>query len=312
VIELLSRTFDSGVALILWLQGFSPELDWPFRLFSFLGNEGFYLLLLPLVYWCLDRRTGARLTLLFLASAYVNAFAKVVAAQPRPFQYDPRVIPLVHAGGGGFPSGHAQHGVVVWGTIASRLRSPRAGWTAVLLIGMISLSRLYLGVHFPLDLVGGWVLGAALLLASLRLGPGIETWIVRQRPSAQIAIALVVPGILILLAPGWDRSCISAGSAWMGAGAGMALERRWVGFEVEGSWGRRLIRFVVGFVVSLALWAGLKASLDSLDPEPLYRFLRYGVLGFWAAFGAPWIFLKLRLVQGRETDFPTTALRPPS
>ena len=74
---------------------------------------------MPLFYWCLDRRTGSRLFFLLLLSAYVNAVAKVLANQPRPFTYDPRVQALVKAGGGGMPSGHTQNAVVIWGFLAA-------------------------------------------------------------------------------------------------------------------------------------------------------------------------------------------------
>lgn len=298
--ECFSRTFDSGVDLIRWLQGFSPDLDRPFRLLSFLGNEGFYLFLLPFLYWCVDRHAGARLTLLFLASAYVNAAAKVLAAQPRPFQYDTRIRQLMEAGGGGLPSGHAQNGLVVWGYLASVLRRPWAWVAAPLLILAISLSRLYLGVHFPVDIAGGYLLGGALLAVVAWLGPGTESWLVRQRSAVQVALALAVPGILILLSPSWDRSCITAGAAWMGTGVGLALERRRVRFEVGGSWGKRTLRFFVGFAVSIVFWAGLKYVLADLEPDGVFRFLRYGLLGFWASFGAPWVFVRLGMARGRR------------
>jgi len=60
---------DWGIELILWLQQFRPALDLPFRALTFISDELSFLLFLPLVYWCLDRRTGERVTLLFLVSA---------------------------------------------------------------------------------------------------------------------------------------------------------------------------------------------------------------------------------------------------
>jgi hypothetical protein len=114
---------DWGIEVVVWFQQFGPTLDLPFKSLTFLGNLEFFLVLMPFIYWCVDRRLGARLLVLFLISAYVNAMAKVVADQPRPFQYDARVQPLVHAGGGGMPSGHTQGAVVVWGYLASQIRS---------------------------------------------------------------------------------------------------------------------------------------------------------------------------------------------
>ncbi|MBL6978217.1 MAG: glycerophosphodiester phosphodiesterase, partial [Desulfobacteraceae bacterium] len=73
---------DWGVKVVLWLQQASPSLDLPFRILTFLGNEGFFILVLPFIYWCVDRRTGVRLSILFLFSAYINSAAKVFASQP--------------------------------------------------------------------------------------------------------------------------------------------------------------------------------------------------------------------------------------
>ena len=76
-----------GIEVVLWFQQFSPTLDLPFKALTFMGDEAFYLLLMPLVYWSIDRRTGARLIILLLSSVYLNAVAKVIADQPRPFNY---------------------------------------------------------------------------------------------------------------------------------------------------------------------------------------------------------------------------------
>lgn len=299
-------SFEWGIELILLLQGLSPGLDLPFMLLSFLGNEGFYLFLLPLIYWCVDRRTGARLTVLFLVSAYLNSSAKIFAAQLRPFQYDPRVSALVSAGGGGLPSGHAQHGVVVWGFLAMQFRTPWTWIIAALLILAIALSRLYLGVHFPVDILGGFLLGALLLFAFVKLEPLVMALLLQRGTAAKVAAALLLPAAMVLFAPWRDSACISSGSALMGFGVGLILERRWVGFETQGNLWKRFLRFVIGMAVSMAIWAGLKFAFASLEPESLYRFIRYSLLSFWGAFGAPWVFLKLRLVNGGRTNLCET------
>jgi len=94
-----------GIDVVLWFQQFSPALDLPFKVLTSLGDKEFYLILMPLVYWCVSRRTGARLFLLLLISACLNEAAKLLADQPRPFNYDPRVKKIVHEDSGGLPSG---------------------------------------------------------------------------------------------------------------------------------------------------------------------------------------------------------------
>jgi len=284
---------DWGVNLILWFQQLSPTLDVPFRFFTFLGEEEFFLLLLPLIYWCLDRRTGARLTVVFLLSAYSNAVAKFLAHQPRPFEYDPRVRALVEAEGWGLPSGHTQNTVVVWGDLAAQVRRTWLWALAALLMLMVPLSRVYLGVHFPTDLLGGYLLGATLLLLYLWVEPRGEAWLEEKGFAWQLGLALTVPLLLVLLLPTQDG--VTAGATLAGMGAGFVLERRWIGFESGGAWWKRTIRYLLGVVVLFGLWMGLRMAFSGLEPVLLFRFVRYGIVGLWGSLGAPWAFTKLRL-----------------
>ncbi len=167
---------DLELNLILWLRETLPGLVSVFEVLTSLGNETFYLVFLPLVYWCLDRATGARLTILFLTSAATNAGAKALFDQPRPFTYAPTRVehlfdmPLAEAQeryeatGNGFPSGHTQNTLTIWGYLAAQARRlhlpsfPAAGAlvlvVATLMILLVPLSRIYLAVHFPRDLAG--------------------------------------------------------------------------------------------------------------------------------------------------------------
>lgn len=289
----MEKILDWGVQVILWFQQFSPALDLPFKVFTFMGEEQFFLLILPLIYWCLDRRNGARLVVLFLFSAYVNAVAKRLGGQPRPFAYDARVRMLYPAGGEGFPSGHTQAAVVVWGYLASRFRRTWLWVLAGLLILFIPLSRVYLGVHFPHDLLGGYLLGAVLLLLYLWLEPGVEEWLKAKGLAWQLGLAIGIPLLLMLLFLTEDG--VTEGATLMGMSVGFVLERRWVGFDSGGIWWKRALRFLLGVAVLFGLWMGLRVAFGSLEPALLFRFVRYGLVGLWGAVGAPWAFVRLRL-----------------
>ena len=295
----MERTFDWGVEVILWFQQVSPALDLPFKVFTFMGNEVFFMLLMPLFYWCLNRSTGIRLTILFLFSAYVNAVAKVLVAQPRPFQYDPRVQQLVRAGGGGLPSGHTQGAVVVWGYIAARSRRTWLWIVAIALMVFIPLSRIYLGVHFPTDLLGGYVLGTAMLLIYLRLERSVGAWLKKKGAPWQLGAALALPLLLVLLLPTGTKHGVTACAMIMGGSAGFVLESHLVRFESGGIYWKQVLRFLLGGVVLFSLWLGLRTAFSGLEPEPLYRFFRYTIMGLWVGLGAPWCFVKLQLARAR-------------
>ena len=115
--------------------------------------------------------------------------------------------------------------------------------------------------------------------------------------ACQLATALILPALLILLLPSGTGSGLSAGAALMGMAVGVVLEHRWVGFRPGGPWRRRVIRLLIGVAVSVGLWAGLRSAFHTLDPEPLFRFIRYGLLGLWISLGAPWVFCRMGLAE---------------
>ena len=288
---------DWGTDIVLWFQQFSPALDLPFKILTFLGNLEFFLVFMPLIYWCVNRRTGARLLVLFLISASVNAIAKVLADQPRPFQYDTSVRQLAHAGGGGLPSGHTQGAVVVWGYLASQTRSGSLSLLAGFLMIAIPISRLYLGVHFPTDLLGGYVLGAALLFVYLRCEPKLETWLAAKGLVWQTAAGIILPTLLLFISPRGSRYALSACGALLGFLPGIALERRCIRFLCAGSLLKRSLRFAVGLFVLAGIWFGLRLAFSGLEPAALFRVVRYAAVGLWGALGAPWLFVRLRLSE---------------
>lgn len=296
----MDRMLEWGVDVVLWFQQASPQLDAFFAFFTFLGDEEFYLLVLPLIYWSINRAVGVRLMVVFLLSGLVNQVAKHLAAQPRPFQYDPRVEEIVSAEGFGLPSGHTQSAVVVWGYLASVARKRWVWVVAVSLMVLTPLSRIYLGVHFPTDVLGGYVLGVLVLLLWLRYGARLEEWFFQQETIHQLILITAVPALAMAVWPTEDM--VTGGGTMVGIGAGLVLERRLVGFDVAGSLLRRSFRFLVGLVVLAGLWLGLRVAFDGLEPAIILRLVRYALVGFWGAVGAPWVFLKLGLAE-REPDF---------
>ena len=284
-----------GLDLIRTIQlVHGPALDAVFKAITFMGDEEFFLILLPLIFWCVDFAVGARLAFVFLLSAYTNAGLKDLFAHPRPFELDP-TVKLHEAEGYGLPSGHSQSAVVVWGTIAAGFRRTWLWIVAALLMVLIGFSRIYLGVHFPTDVLGGWAVGAVFLAACLALEPRVMAWLRQAGLAVQLVLAVAVPLALLLVHPATDTA--SSMAVLMGMGVGIALARRVAPFSAAGPLWQRAVRFLVGAVVLLVLYFGLKLVFPS-EGEPLYfllRVVRYALVGLWAGLGAPWLFRRLRL-----------------
>jgi membrane-associated phospholipid phosphatase len=295
----MEALLDWGTTTILWFQQFSPTLDLPFKVFTLMGEEVFFTLLVFSVYWCIDKRTGVRLAILFLLSGYINTVAKVLASQPRPFEYNSRVRKLFEADGGGFPSGHTQNTVVIWGELAFRFRKSWLWLIALFLMLLVPISRVYLGLHFPTDLLGGYLLGFSLLLLCQWLEPGVAVWLKSKGLTWQLSISLALPALMILLFPSNEKNGLIAGATLMGMGGGFVVEQHFVKFQSGGIRWKQVARFLLGAAVAFTLWQGLRFTFVGLQPEPLYRFVRYGLVGLWGALGAPWVFVKLGLAARR-------------
>jgi len=274
----------------------SPAVDSVFKAITFLGEEDFFMILLPLILWCVDFAVGMRLSAVFLLSTYGNECLKQLFGHPRPFELDD-TLRLHDAGGYGLPSGHSQSAVVVWGTIAAEFRKRWMWIVAITLMVLIGFSRIYLGVHFPTDVLGGWAVGALALAIYVAARPRIEAWLRRAGLAAQLALAVIPPLVLMLL---YHREVTSSAmGVLMGVAVGVALANRFFSFSASGPLWQRGARFLLGAVGIVALRYGLKAVFPG-EGEPFYlamHTVRYGLMGLWAGLGAPWVFLKLRLAS---------------
>ncbi len=289
-----------GINLIIAIQQVhGPLLDNIFRGITFTGEEQFYLVLFPLILWCIDYSFGAVLAVFFLLSNFLNIILKDLFQHPRPFDLNPG-LNLSQATGYGMPSGHAQLAATVWGAIAIRVHKAWFWIVAVAIILLIGFSRIYLGVHFPTDVFAGWIIGAILLAIYVAVRHPLEKWLSGLNMWLQLLLAAGVTVVLLLI----DRStdALTGSGILFGAAAGLVLARRYVSFSVSGPWWQRLVRFLIGIIVLFGLYLGLKAVFppDGTAAGAMFRFLRYALIGVWLVLGAPWLFRLMRLAPAAK------------
>jgi len=291
-----------GLAVVQWLQSI-PALKTLLLPFHYLGSEAFYLIALPVVYWCVNESFGRRLTLLFLLSAWTNALVKASWQRPRPFQVSSSVVPFVGATGYGVPSGHAQGAAVVAGGVGLESRSLRVVLALTAYALLVGLSRLVHGVHFPQDVLVGWTLGGFCLAVYAAVETRLVSWLRGLGLPAQLFLSAGVSGACLLLLhafvtpdPEERRLAHAAIGTFFGASSGFAIETRYVGFRAANR--SRVTRFLLGFGVLVLLYAGLSATLGPRT------FARYVALGLWVGLGAPWLFVKTGLAPSslRNTE----------
>jgi membrane-associated phospholipid phosphatase len=298
----------SQLEILQWFTQLQhPVLNEFARVLTFLGNEEFYFLILPLIYWCFSKTTGFRLFYIFMLSVYVNSFLKIAFAVTRPIGAEGVNNLFVSSAEVGshyphdsFPSGHAQGSATLWGYLAYTSRSAIFMISAFILILLISVSRLYTGLHWPTDIIVGISLGFGIILVAVfvdkflsSLGDGIK-WI----------LAIVVPITLVLVFP--EEEGFKFSGILLGAGVGYLLEGKLVNMKIS----RSIIRKVVAFAVGIAGMFAIQVGLKEVFPEQyIFDFIRYGFIGFWGLFLAPIIFVTLRIYEKEDKrHFPMSKM----
>lgn len=306
---------------VFWLQQF-PFLSPLMKGATWLGNEEFFLLLLPLIYLCVSRKNGLRLGALILGCDALCGIVKIAFALPRPYWLDARAATLATENSFGFPSSHAQVAAAGWLFLARQSKEIWAYCAALFLICLIAVSRVFLGVHFPGDVVGGFLIGVAFLVLFLKLAPRFECWFGARNLVVQIGISAAVSlGIIALFAivrvlvvpdsslkyakflpeaRAFDGIVARAG-ALFGLGCGAALAQRFARFEIEGTFAQKIARFVIAIFGVALVYFGL-ALLSPRSSElaaQSFRFVRYVLLALWVTFGAPLLLLKIGLLKHR-------------
>lgn len=257
------------------------------KIFTFLGDEEFFLLFLPLAYWFWRKQVMGRVGMVLLFTFVLNAVIKGIFQVPRP-----EVIEhLVHADDWSFPSGHSQGAMVLWGWLAYELKDKRAYMIAAVLIAGVGFSRVYLGVHYPTDVLGGFLIGFLTLYAYsclLKLTP--PGWLYLG-PTRQSLIIFVLLMGLFMLVPELSEVAIKGGAAFIGFLAGYLHEKKYLSCSLKPGMNLVISKLVLGMVGIIVIWMGLKQIFISIGyTTDMAMFIRYTLLGGWISFGAPYLF----------------------
>ena len=256
----MEKILEWGIEIVLWFQQFSPGFDLMFKIFTFSGEEMFYLLFLPVIIWCISMRFGVRLMILFLFNAYFNSFAKLIVDQPRPFNIDNRVKQIVHASGGGLPSGHTQNALVFWTYLARHFKHKWLWILTVVMIIFVPMSRVYLGVHFPTDLLGGYILGIIVLLLFIKLDQPVTDWLKKRGLGLQLIMSLLIPILMIMMLPSPEPSSIAACAVLLGGCVGISFERKWIKFKTPDTFLKKLACYLIGTIILFAFLCRIEKS----------------------------------------------------
>ncbi|MDK1117397.1 MAG: phosphatase PAP2 family protein [Anaerolineae bacterium] len=312
-----------GIQLIQSIQVLSPALDSIMEVFTFLGTVNFYILFITFIYWVVDARLGFRVFMLLMTIDVFGSALKQLLHQPRPYwigDVKQMSIELNY----GIPSTHASNTLSVWGYLAFQLKKRWLWILAIFLVLLIGISRLYLGVHFPHDVVGGWLIGLLVLILFVKYEDKIANWFNQKSLGSQVGFGFVLSLLFILVGvavntitastpdpESWAHLSTESRSlshyftlagALFGAIAGHALITAKGNFQTPGPRVQKLGRYLIGIFGLFIILFGLDALFGKIAVDEsmlgfILRYIRYGATTFWAMFGAPWVFIKLKLAK---------------
>ncbi len=157
------------MSVLYWLESIrNPVLDFLMSLITMIGEETIFLAVALCIFWCVDKKRGYLFLLVGFIGITINQILKLTFRIPRPWVKDPNFTIVESAReaatGYSFPSGHTQNVTDTFGCVARGTRRLWLRITCVVIILLVALSRMYLGVHTPLDVGVSLLVGAVLVL----------------------------------------------------------------------------------------------------------------------------------------------------
>lgn len=261
-----------------------PWLDQVMSVITEFGDETIFMVLGMTVLWCLHKAWGFRFMLIGLTGTAVNQLLKAIFLIPRPWILDPEftIVESARSGATGysFPSGHTQSAVGCFGTLAVWLRRRWVTVGCVVAIALVAFSRMYLGVHTPLDVGVSLVTGAVTVL--------LMSFMTRKEggKAAFWAKAIGMCMCLVLLAyvlfaptreannPEFDAHGVKAAWQVTGAMAGMLLawwvDEKHLHFETKAVWWAQVCKVALGLALVVAVRSGLKGVLSAIFGDAMF------------------------------------------
>ncbi len=178
----------------------TPLFDNLFQFFNFIESNDFFVLLLPLVsiIWLTKGwKSGLRLFYILFINNTMNYLIKEIFHSPRPFNLDSGVG-IVDAYGFGFPSAAAQTSMLLSLLLITYMKNQWKWVLGMTYLGLMSLSRMYLGVHFPSDILGGWLAGFALWALYIYARPPIEQHLKKLNSIFLLLLSQAIPLFLLM------------------------------------------------------------------------------------------------------------------
>lgn len=273
--------------IIKSIQNFSnPFFDKFFQIITMMGEEYVLVVLMVIIFWCVNKELGYRLGFICLTSIIINTIVKDLFMVTRPIGEEGiRSLRIETATGYSFPSGHTQIVSTLWVTLMLYIKKNWIYVTGTIIIILVGISRLYLGVHRPVDVLGGVIIAVIWVIICNALLHYAE-----KDNKKYLLLFILIPiiiGMFFTKSPAYYK----IEGIFIGFYVGYLIEPKYIEFDVKGKYNKQLVKIVIG----LGIFFILKITLKNIFMQTLITdLLRYFMLGLWLTIGAPLVFKKIK------------------
>lgn len=297
----MDALFSFQLPLMVFLQNLrTPFLTSIVELLTSLGEQAIVILVLLYIYWCVDKKKGFLIAAPVLFSTVTMQTLKAIFRVPRPFMEYPELIigeRQETATGYSFPSGHSTTASSFYGALYKAFSTKWIRVISMSLVVIIPLTRPYLGVHWPMDVIVGTLIGIFFaFFMSKRIVRMYETDSIFYKVAISAGIIGMALSLPLGIALDWTEIDYRAvhnlmqNSALMGGMfLGAYYERKNVGFKVSGTRRKKIKIALLGLILG-AIPVALLMAIPFM--HYLFEALAYAFLGAWVSCIYPLIAVK--------------------
>lgn len=298
--------------ILMYLQSIRNELlTGIFTFFTICTEVPVITVLTAMLYWCINKKAGQRILFALAGSLNINVAVKNIVKMPRPIGTKGLIsLRTQTATGYSFPSGHTQTATTFWTSMITQFKNIWIYIIGILMILGAGISRLYLAVHWPMDVILGWILGIILSILFIKLFDYIDN----SKNYYILVIIMLIFGVCTYFVGGEDFYKLFG--LYSGFALGYMVEDTYISFstenkqrknifskstsKIEGTKGK-ILRFIIGIISLLIVYLIFKNIENTFmigkneEIINIFKYLKYTIIVFWGVAIAPALFKLFKL-----------------